>query len=213
MKKKVVDPILETIATYDSVAQEYKKRYETYGDQNHMQSFLDKFISFLKKGAVVLDIGSGAGFDSKYLVDKGLKVTGIDLSDEMLKVAREIVPEAVFMKMDMGSLDFPQESFDGVWASASLVHVPRRDIKKVILEIKRVLKPQGIVYLSLKQGMGEKFVVNKGKGNLEGARRFFSYYQKEEVVKLIEGNGYKLIGYGVNKNRENIWMNFFSQKK
>lgn len=207
-----MDAVTETINTYNTFAEDYKQRYQNDKDGNKMQVFLDKFLNLLDTSGYILDIGSGAGFDAKYLSDKGCTVISIDIAEKLLEVAKEIAPKVSFVKMDMRNLTFPQSSFDGVWCAASLLHLPKSEASKVLIGINSVLKPNGILYLGLKQGKGEEFVTNKGTGNLEGARRFFAYYTKEEVEKLLEEAQFTVTEYSTNTNRDNIWMNFFSKK-
>jgi ubiquinone/menaquinone biosynthesis C-methylase UbiE len=208
----VNDPVLETINTYDSVAFAYKERYQKHGDQNQMKPFLDKFIALLGTGTKVLDIGGGAGFDAKYLVDKGIQVTSIDLSDKMLEVAKQVAPGVEFIKMDMRKMTFADATFDGVWASASLLHIPKTEIEGVIDKISSILKTGGVTYLGFKQGEGEKFVVNEGKDNLAGARRFFSFYSPDEMRQIITRHNFEIVEFISDSNRENVWMNFMCKK-
>lgn len=207
-----MDRVKETIDTYDLVAESYKQRYLSTNDKNHMQPLLDEFLNYVNEGKNILDVGSGAGFDAKYLSDHGCKVISIDLSEGLLKVAKEIAPEVEFLKMDMRSMNFENDSFDGVWASASLLHIPKDEVRKVLSEIYRVIKPQSIFFVAVKQGEGETFVINEGEGNLSGARRFFAYYQKNEMIQLLENTGFKLIEFKSNTNRENVWLNFYVTK-
>lgn len=206
------DPVLETIKTYDNVAQEYMERYQKHGDQNNMQPFLDKFIVLLTTGKKVLDIGGGAGFDAKYLSDKGCIVTSIDLSEKLLEIARQIAPKVEFIKMDMRDMTFDDATFDGVWASASLLHIPKSEIKGVIGKIYSILKHKGVIYLGFKQGEGEKFVTNEGKGNLPGVKRFFSFYSAEEIKQLLIDQGFEIIEFVSDTNRENVWLNYIYRK-
>lgn len=208
-----MDAVTETINTYNTFAQDYKQRYQNDKDRNKMQKFLDKFLGYLTQGKKVLDVGSGAGFDAKYLSDKGALVTGIDIADKLLEVAKEIAPTVEYTKMDMRSINFPNASFDGVWCAASLLHLPKSEVISVLQGIQNILKPNGIFYLGLKQGIGEEFVTNKGSGNLEGARRFFSYYTKEEIENLLTRSGFEVFDYSTNVNRGNIWMSLYSKKK
>ncbi|MBI2598308.1 MAG: class I SAM-dependent methyltransferase, partial [Candidatus Diapherotrites archaeon] len=65
--------------------------------------------------AKILDIGCGPGRDAKYFSEQGLDVTGIDLTSNFVKMASKNVPNATFKHMDMRSLDFPEDTFDGIW--------------------------------------------------------------------------------------------------
>ncbi len=211
--KKVKDPVAETIDTYNVVAEDYKKRYIVSNDKNIMQPALDEFLSYLPEAANVLDIGSGAGFDAKYLDEKGCKVTSIDLSEKFIEIAKSVAPNVEFLRMDVRKLKFSPKLFDGIWASASLLHLPKNEILPVLKRINELLKNEGYFYVAMKQGVGEKFVVNTGDGNLANARRFFAYYTKEEFENLLNQSGFNVVRYTSSQNRENIWMNFYCAKQ
>ena len=83
------------------------KAYYTHRDLNKFNSELEQFVSLLPKEAHVLDVGCGAGIPTaNFLIKRGIKVTGIDLSDSMLSMARENVPDAEFIKMDINKINF-----------------------------------------------------------------------------------------------------------
>ena len=210
----VMDPVVETIKTYNAIAEDYKKRHLATNDKNVMQPSLDEFLSRVKTdNPVVLDIGSGAGYDAKYLHEHNCRVTSIDLSDSFLEIAKDLVPDVEFLKMDVRNLSFKDSHFDGIWASASLLHLPKKDMLLVLMKINTVLKGDGGLFIAVKQGAGEEFVVNKGKEDLDGARRFFAFYSKTEFEELLNKAGFVIDKYGENQNRKNIWMNFFCSKK
>jgi protein-L-isoaspartate O-methyltransferase len=75
-----MDAVTETVNTYNTFAEDYKQRYLNDKDGNKMQVFLDKFLNYLGDNNKVLDIGSGVGFDAKYLSDAGADVTSIDIA-------------------------------------------------------------------------------------------------------------------------------------
>jgi len=203
-----MDPMQETIKSYNSFADDFTKRYKSRDYTNNLKPCLDKFISLLKTGEKVLDIGSGAGFDAKYLFDQGFNVVSIDLADKLIDIAREIAPGVDFKIMDMRDMSFPDNSFGGVWASASILHLSKKEALKVLQNIKRILKQKGVFFLALKRGVGEKFTINTEKGNMPGARRFFAYYTKKEVDIILRNLGFEIEDYSVDNNHENSWMRF-----
>ena len=76
------------------------------------------FCDKLQKGASVLDLGCGPGIPiTKELVKRGFNVTGVDISDNMIKLARKNVPEAKYFRMSMTNIDFTKE-FDGVLSNS-----------------------------------------------------------------------------------------------
>jgi ubiquinone/menaquinone biosynthesis C-methylase UbiE len=87
-----------------------------------------------------LDIGCGPGKDAKHFTEQGYDVTGLDLSEGLLKIAKEYCPEATFVQGDIRKLPFPDKSFDGVFACASILHMEKSQLPIVLKETKRVLK-------------------------------------------------------------------------
>lgn len=109
--------------TYNKIAEDWNQDH-----QNDIWSVeaAKKFASLFKKGSKILDIGCGSGLKSRAIIDKGLKVVGIDISEKMIKLARKNAPEGIFQVMDMEGITF-KGKFDGVFAQACLLHVPKKE--------------------------------------------------------------------------------------
>ena len=152
---------------YNRTAFEYA---ETHFDSTVLKKQYYTFMT-LCKGKLILDVGCGPGRDVKYLMMNGYQVIGIDYSDGMLKEAKRRVPKGDFRKMDMRNLKFEKNTFDGIWACGSVIHIPKSEVKKVLIGFNRVLKPNGILYMCLKKGEGEE-LENRKNGN----KKFFAYY-------------------------------------
>lgn len=138
-----------------------------------MEEHLNKFVEYLPEGAAVLDLGCGSGRDSLYFVERGFDVTAIDGSEELCELASIHIGQDV-LHMQFSELDFT-EVFDGIWACASLLHVKEDDIDEIINKIINALKPDGIIYISLKHG------------NFSGIKdgRYYKYYDTKELKNLI----------------------------
>lgn len=184
-----VNGLKDTIEWYDSHAEQYAEASASYFNMNHISKFADE----LPKGASVLDAGCGPGRDANILSQQGLRVTGLDISAGLLKVARWKYPDIEFVEGDLLFLPFNDESFDGVWSNASLLHLEAvDDVKKALSEISRVLKPAGVLHMVVKSQTGDsKTAVVSDK--LSGHDRFFQYFKKEEVTMLLEGAGFSVL--------------------
>ena len=196
--------VAKTIEAYEKLAKDYCR---THFDINVIKNIADFFIKNLK-GQKILDIGCGPGRDAKYFSEHGLKVTGIDLSSNFVKMASQNVPNAKFMQMDMRTLDFPENSFDGIWACASFLHVPKEDAKNTLLGFRKILKPAGLIYLSVKQGNEEKFVE---KDEYKGRTKFFAFYSQDEFKNLIESCNFKIVKVLIDEKKD-TWINVFATK-
>lgn len=197
-----MDKTKTTIETYNKIVEEYVKIRDK--DEKVLRKHLNKFLEYLK-GKRILDVGCGPGRDVKYFKKKGYNPIGIDLSEEMIKFARRTC-DAEFKIMDMRKLEFESSSFDGVWCSASLFHLPRKDFKVVLKEIYRILKPQGILYISMIEGKGTE--IRRVKREYHGLPRYFVYYTKKELDSILTRTGFKILEFEADKPI----MNYFCKK-
>ncbi|MFA5134949.1 MAG: class I SAM-dependent methyltransferase [Patescibacteria group bacterium] len=147
----------------------------------------EEFIRRLPRGSAVLDVGCAGGRDSGAFVESGFQVVGIDLVGLFLSEARKRVPAATFRMMDVCKLDFPDESFNAVWANAILMHVPKRDTLRALKELQRVCKPSGLLLVRVKHGQGERAVADKLS---RGVNRLFSFFTEDELSQLSEQAGF-----------------------
>lgn len=206
------DHVSRTIAVYDQIAFDYAQKINRYLPMQE----LEKFMSLLPPNASVLDAGCGPGRDSEYFLTHGLQVTGIDLSAKLLALARRRVPRAKFIQQDLRSIDFPVNSFDGIWACASLHHLRRTDMPEVLSKFFHILKPKGVLFISVKAGTGEEDVVESLSSGLP---RHFVYYQEDEKRALLVHAGFSDIDTSTYREdsrrsgRSNlVWLTSFSIK-
>ena len=137
---------------YDRVADEYVRRI--YDELQHKpldRQLLDRFIASVGDG-LACDIGTGPGHVARYLHDRGAKVCGIDLSAEMVERARRLNPGIDFRKGNMFALEIADETFTGITGFYALVNIPRSEIVRALHELRRVLKPGGILLLAFHIG-------------------------------------------------------------
>ena len=116
----------------------------------------DRFLSSFPKGKEldILDFGCGPGRDLFYFRSLGHRTTGLDGSEEFCRMARQYSGCDVLQQNFLG-LTLPAASFDGVFANASLFHVPGRELSKVLTQIRITLRPNGILFMSNPRGEGE----------------------------------------------------------
>src|SRR5215207_10554895 len=147
----------------------------------------------------LLEIGAGAGKDSKFFNDQGLAVTCIDLSPEMVKLCRQ---KGLFAHvMDMSRLDFPPNSFDVVYSLNSLLHIPKVEFPTVLESVKKVLKPAGLFYLGIYGG--EEFE-GIWESDSYTPKRFFSFHSNENIQKTT-AEVFDLLSFkALNVNSNNL---------
>jgi ubiquinone/menaquinone biosynthesis C-methylase UbiE len=181
------DKLKATIYTYDKIAVDYSKRQQQLRDWDiETQKNLVRFTKYLPSNAKVLDLGCGPGHDTHKFSELGFQTLGIDLSKGMLIEAKTIHPCSALALSDMRWLSLRDTSFDGVWMSASLLHIPRIEARQVLFEVKRVLRNGGYLYISLKYGQGEITTYNMGE-------RVFVLYSNDEIRYLIRSVGFDIL--------------------
>lgn len=173
---------------YDIIAE----AYYTHRDLNKFDNELKSFASMLPENANVLDVGCGAGIPSANFLDRaGFNVTGIDLSETMLRLARKNVPNATFKKMDMNDLKFNENTFDGIISVYALFHVPRGNHFSIFKSFFRILKPGGVMLINT--GISE----SEGKSNFFGVPMFWSNHNPKTTLELVKKAGFSVSYEGV----------------
>ncbi len=131
---------------WDHIAEKYEKA--NYGT---ISPIFELFCSYLPKHGLILDLGSGTGLPyDKMFIERGFNVVGIDISSEMIEIARRNVPQAEFTELSMTEIDYENE-FDGVFSSYSMLLLDPTSFKDVAKEIVRALKKDGVFYVSLNE--------------------------------------------------------------
>ena len=150
---------------YDEGAAGYDKSWQA--PYEWLQESRDNFVSNVKQGSVVLDLGCGTGLDSKWLTEQNYRVIGSDVSRNMLKYARRRCPTVPFFLSDLSMLDLPKDSFEAIWFSYVLLHIPRNEVDDLLKRIKNWLIKGGVLFLSTSLGefSGEE------KGAIAGLKR------------------------------------------
>jgi 2-polyprenyl-3-methyl-5-hydroxy-6-metoxy-1,4-benzoquinol methylase len=173
------------------------------------------FAANFPAGAEILDVGCAGAIKSKHLVAKGLRVTGIDISEAFIEIAKRECPEGDFIAMDMRDVAKLGKQFDGVFVLASLLHIPKAEVPGVLKGFESVLKPGGYLSVSVKEqkpGQPEEQLLKEDDYGYE-YERFFSYFQANELEQFIVGAGLvvkktTMIPFG-NTN----WINVLAMKK
>lgn len=177
-----------TITSYNDYAQEYKEEVKEFW-RLFPKTTLEEFRKNLK-GKKILDLGSGPGYDAILLRDTGLDVLCIDGSASMVKITEKLgfaSLEKKFSELELGT-----ESFDGVWAYTSLLHVSQNEMKETVKNIHRWLKKDGIFLIGMIEGEFEGEKTGLGIAN-KNAHRYFKFYNEENLEKIISPLGFRKI--------------------
>ena len=170
---------------YNSIAAKY---LPTRSEDSEDVQLLQELVERLPKGAKVLDAGCGAGIPvARYLI-QFFDVTGVDFSDEQIRMARQLVPEAHFLCQDITQLTLADNSFDAICSYYAIIHVPRREHQDLLQNFHRMLKPSGLVLLCLGADDLEKDIQD-----YHGARMYWSHYDAETNLNLVKEGGFEII--------------------
>jgi SAM-dependent methyltransferase len=142
------------VAVDEGTLQFYRSNAQSYADWAKAPSTrLRGFLALLPSGGSILELGCGAGNHSAVMLAEGFSVRATDGSPEMAEIASQRLGHAV-EAMRFDQLD-AHEAYDGVWASACLLHVPRDELAGILARIHRALRPSGVFYASYKMGEGD----------------------------------------------------------
>lgn len=160
---------MTTLSYYDKHTKEFIKLTRDVD----FKTIQDKFLSYLKDHASILDFGCGSGRDTRYFLDHGYDVTAIDGSKEICIEATKYtgipVKQMLFEELEEEAI------YDGIWACASILHLPKKNLENVFDKMSRALKKDGIIYTSFKYGSFE------GKRN----ERYFTDFTQEIFTNFI----------------------------
>lgn len=153
-----------------------------------------RFSSYLR-GHRVLVAGCGDGRDSRFLRSLGLAVSSFDLSEAMLKIARTQDPDGDYRSLDLRDISRCAGPYDGIHASGCLYHLTRPEFARCVKDCWELLSTGGVFYFNMKEGSGERFEETPGPRYPGGAearerlqgKRFYAYYQREELLTLLDG--------------------------
>jgi ubiquinone/menaquinone biosynthesis C-methylase UbiE len=174
------------IVTYEKIAGIYTKQY--FNDLTDIP-YIDKFLEKLSSNAKILDVGSGPGQFTKYMLTKGFDVIGADYSEEMLKIAEKMVPETKFYKRDMRDIGFENNYFDGLLVAYSLIHIPSEDIPKTLTSFYRILKSSGYLEIIAQSGEADRIV---DEGFMPSEKMFFNFFTIERITTFLQNAGFKI---------------------
>lgn len=166
----------------------------------------NKFLKYLRPNCRILDLGCGSGRDSLFFKSLGFDVTAVDGSPEMCKQAGSLIGENVRCLL-FEDLDY-QNRFQGIWACASLLHVPKDDMQKILKKVSVALVMHGTLYISYKYGETQR----------EKDGRLFSDYTEKNLDELFNSyNRLKVSEYwitaDVRSGRTNEkWLNIICKK-
>lgn len=192
-----------TSAYYESHAPGYAEATRSID----MTKLYDQFLSHVPKGGQILDAGSGSGRDTLAFLNKGYKVEAFDASPRLAELSSGLtgIKTKVLRFQEFRS----PPRFDGIWACASLLHVPQKELPSVVARLVDSMKPGGALFISMKEGSGER-ISNDG--------RLFTDLDEESARALLSPLGLDIermwISHGQGpRHGLDDWLNVLATKK
>jgi SAM-dependent methyltransferase len=182
-----------TVAAYDGSAREYSDAVRELNDG--VRAELDWFASDVGAGGLVLEIGSAGGRDAIALEERGLEVRRTDVTPAFVELMRSHGYDADLLDPLTDELGGP---YDGVWASACLLHVAREDLPTVLTNLADATRPGGALGMSLKEGDGDEWSVH---GHVQAPRRF-TFWREAPLRAVLSRAGWRVeeLSHGVGSN-------------
>ncbi len=185
-----MDPRAQTLAYYEHNSRSYAERTRSRLHRDALREFLSR----IPPQGHILDAGCGSGRDLKEMIQAGYQAEGVDFSPSMAELARN------YSSAPVGCTDFqllspPRESFDGIWAHRSLVHLPPPGVQRVMGIFFAAIRPRGTLFVSIDEGTGHE---DDRTDDPSGPPRRFHFYPSEEFASLLRQSGFKVLAQGRN---------------
>lgn len=165
------------------------KNYSSSRDQFKNNHYLEKLVELLKPEATILDIGCGSGIPiDKYLVDRGFKVLGIDISEKQIELAKQNVPQAIYKVKGMEDLKDGEYQVDAVVSFYAIFHIPKEQHQDLVKKISSFLTKNGLILVTMGSGEWEGI-----EDDFHGGKMYWSHYGPEKNRKIVESCGFKML--------------------
>ena len=168
-----------------------------------------QMVECLPVGASLLDLGCGGGRDADDLAQRGYRVVGLDRTSALLLAGRRRYRVLPLVRADLRDLPFQSRSFDGLWAAASLMHLPKPAARRILADLFKLVRPGGLFAATLTHGLKSRLVTD---GWVPG--RYFARWRKDELARAVHRAGWTILELQVitNRERKGRWINFIVRR-
>jgi SAM-dependent methyltransferase len=182
--------IQNTQTSYDQVAAQYAEKFkDEMDDKPFDRDCLDRLVHEVGNLGPICDLGCGPGQIARYLHRQGAQTLGVDLSPQMIAEAQRLNPEISFHQGDMLALPDADESWGGVAAFYCIIHIPREHVVDALREMKRVIKPDGVLLLTFHIGDEIKHLDEWWEKPVD---LDFAFYQPAEMEAWLKEAGFEV---------------------
>ncbi|HJS66592.1 MAG TPA: class I SAM-dependent methyltransferase [Nitrospiraceae bacterium] len=200
--------VLQTIDAYERSARECVAHWNKRRPRR--PSLLVEWLQYLPVGTRLLDLGCGGGRDAGDLDLRGYRVVGVDRTKALLSAGRRRYRSLPLVRADLRQLPFHATSFDGLWAAASLMHLPKPEVRRILADLCKLVRPGGLFAATVTYGMKSRLVTD---GWVPG--RYFARWKKDELARAVRRAGWTILELNVvaNRERKGRWLNLLAQKQ
>lgn len=175
---------------YNDIAQEFA---DDWYKNDSLLPILQRFMKLLPHTPRVLDLGCGAGYESRRLKSLGANVVGIDYSEEPIKIARQKNPDCQFEIMDFRKISAEIGFFNGIIAIASLIHIKDEELMQVFRSMKSVLTSDGYIMIILIEGDGLSEELSNIERDNRKYRRNFYLHNRARLSEISKEAGLEFL--------------------
>ena len=185
-----MDSYKETFETWDKVAKLYQDKFMDMDLYNDSYDSICKLIA--KRNAALLEIGCGPGNITKYLSIKrpDFKIEAIDVSPNMIKLAKHNVPTASFKVMDCRNIHQLKTKFDAIVCGFCVPYLSTADCSNLISDCYELLHEDGLIYLSFVEGESTKSGYMTASS---GDRTFFYFHSMADIQKMLMSSSFRIM--------------------
>ena len=185
--KKVIE---DTKSSYDAVASEYAEKFkDEMDDKPFDRDCLDRLAREVSELGPICDMGCGPGQIARYLHRQGVDTLGVDLSPRMIAEAQRLNPEIPFHQGNMLALPDADNAWGGIAAFYCIIHIPHERIVDALSEMKRVLKPGGVLLITFH--IGDK-IEHLNEWWEKPVNLDFAFYQPAKMENWLKEAGFEL---------------------
>src|SRR4026208_2308766 len=215
--------VLQTIDAYERSAKECVVRWNKRRPRR--PSLLVEWLEYLPAGTGVLGLGwgggggggglrlgggCGGGRGAGDLALRGYRVVGVDRTSALLSAGRRRYRSLPLVRADLRQLPFHAMSFDGLWAAASLMHLPKPEARRILADLCKLVRPGGLFAATVTYGMKSRLMTD---GWVPG--RYFARWKKDELARVVRRAGWTILELKVvaNRERKGRRLNLLAQKQ
>jgi ubiquinone/menaquinone biosynthesis C-methylase UbiE len=177
---------------YENIADGYAGRFGDDLEHSLLDStVLQDAVDLLSPSALVLDLGCGPGQVASYLMERGCRAVGIDLTPKMLDVARHVDPHLALINGTLLQLPVRDGGAVGAIAWFALHNLPRSLLGVALAQVRRVLRPGGVFVMATHGGDGEESIAHNWHGKTEHV--LITYYNVDQLRSELASQQFRVV--------------------